>query len=195
MIYRLFRKEIASRTPQLMTDSCASESKFLQELSKFIKLIKKKQVLYLKILEASNYGKRRYYEEEQDFMKEFEGYLTQGNKIEGSILEFQSQGFSNSKTYVYRLCRYFYTTFMRIREVLQVQARRFKIEGKDDICQIFEEGRSQVTQMYTNLAYLQNYRLKDLMEFIIKHQNKRLSQNLPKRSPSLAPIERPNKLL
>ena len=33
------------------------------------------------------------------------------------------------------------------------------------------------------------------MEFIIKHQNKRLSQNLPKRSPSLAPIERPNKLL
>ena len=31
---------------------------------------------------------------------------------------------------------------MRIREVLEAQARRFKIEGKEDMSLIFEEGRA-----------------------------------------------------
>ena len=49
--------------------------------------------------------------------------------------------------------------------------------------------------MYANMAYLQNYRVLSLMEFITKHQNKRLAHLLPRRTPSLVPIQRPNKLL
>ena len=33
--------------------------------------MKKKEVLFLKILEASNYGKKSQYEEEQEFLKEY----------------------------------------------------------------------------------------------------------------------------
>lgn len=42
MIYKLFRKEMNARTPQLLSSSTAEESLFMEEISRYVKLIKKK---------------------------------------------------------------------------------------------------------------------------------------------------------
>ncbi len=53
MIYRLFRRERTTHTPQL-GKSMADESLFIEEIFRFVKLAKKKEMLYLRILEDNS---------------------------------------------------------------------------------------------------------------------------------------------
>lgn len=47
--------------------------------------------------------------------------------------------------------------FLRIRDIFETQGKRFKVEGKNTIEKMFEDGKVQIEEIYANQNYLEKY--------------------------------------
>lgn len=89
------------RTPQLISKTMAEQSHFIEEISRLVKLIKKKEMLYLKIIEGSFESNRSSIEELYIYLKEFEAMKEEGKNLQGVLNGFRKEPFFASKTYYF----------------------------------------------------------------------------------------------
>jgi len=85
--------------------------------------------------------------------------------------------------------------FTRIREIFDTQVKRFKVKGKNNIEKMFEEGINDLAEIYGNQAYTESLNILEIINYVNKHQNRRIYALLPRKPLTSLALERPDKLL
>lgn len=85
---------------------------------------------------------------------------------------------------------------MRVREMFDANKQRYRADDKKTVEIAYDAAKNGLVEIYNNQSYLEHFDLSEIIQYVHRNQNGRITQFFPKkRLTLLSPISRPAGIL